>query len=235
MIRIVDWGRVEYDQTLAAMRRFTDSRNPQTTDEIWLVEHSPVYTLGQAGKPEHILAAGEIPVIRVERGGQVTYHGPGQLIAYILLDLRRNRFTVRDLVCRLEQAMIDTLASFGVSAQRQSGAPGVYLADPPLLSSQAQAAAPTTLPPTGAKIGALGLKIRQGCCFHGLALNIDMDLTPFAGINPCGYQGMVVTQLADLVSQQARRLAHGDTDRALFDAAKRVLTENLQRVVNPDS
>lgn len=160
------------------MQRFTDARTAATDDEIWLVEHDPVFTLGQAGRPEHVLAPGEIPVIHVDRGGQVTYHGPGQLVAYPLLDLRRLGLGVRQLVNRIEQAVIDTLTTWHIHAQRREGAPGVYVED--------------------AKIAALGLRVRHGCTFHGLAFNIGMDLEPFQRINPCGYRGLAVTQTADL-------------------------------------
>jgi len=160
------------------MQAFTDARGPDTEDELWLVEHEPVFTLGQAGKPEHVLAAGDIPVVPVDRGGQVTYHGPGQLVAYPLVDLRRLGLGVRSLVERIEQALIDTLDGFGVAAFRRAGAPGVYTA-------------------SGAKIAALGLRVRRGCSFHGLAFNVDMDLEPFERINPCGYAGQPVTALID--------------------------------------
>lgn len=170
-------GRQPYEPVLEAMRRFTDRRDEQTPDELWLLEHDPVFTLGQAGKPEHVLAAGDIPVIKVERGGQVTYHGPGQIVAYPLIDLRRLGIGVRELVCRIEQAIIDTLEHWNIIAVRREGAPGVYVAD--------------------AKIGALGLRVRRGCTFHGLAFNVAMDLEPFRRINPCGYQGLQVTQVLD--------------------------------------
>lgn len=160
------------------MQAFTDSRSESTRDELWLVEHEPVFTLGQAGKTEHILAAGDIPVIHVDRGGQVTYHGPGQLVAYPLLDLRRLHFGVRELVHRVEQAVIDTLAMWDIHASRRCGAPGVYVG--------------------AAKVMALGLRVRRGCSFHGLALNVDMDLMPYRRINPCGFTGLQVTQLLDL-------------------------------------
>jgi lipoyl(octanoyl) transferase len=160
------------------MQSFTDARGPDTPDELWLVEHEPVFTLGQAGKPEHVLAAGDIPVVHVDRGGQVTYHGPGQIVAYPLLDLRRLHVGVRELVRRIEQAIIDTLAEWNIQARRRDGAPGVYVAE--------------------AKIAALGLRVRRGCTFHGLAFNIAMDLEPFRRINPCGYAGLQVTQMLDL-------------------------------------
>jgi lipoyl(octanoyl) transferase len=160
------------------MRRFTAARAAATADELWLLEHSPVYTLGQAGKDAHLLRPTAIPVRRVDRGGQITYHGPGQLLVYALLDLRRRGLTVKRLVCLLEQAAIDLLAGYGIEGARRPGAPGVYVA--------------------GAKIAALGLRVRGGACYHGLALNVDVDLAPFADIDPCGYPGLEVTRLADL-------------------------------------
>jgi len=160
------------------MQAFTDARDAETPDELWLVEHPPVFTLGQAGKWEHVLLPGEIPVVPVDRVGQVTYHGPGQIVAYPLIALRRLKLGIRELVCRIEQAIIDTLANWNVEAVRKEGAPGVYVA--------------------GAKIAALGLRVRRGCTFHGLAFNVNMDLEPFHRINPCGYQGLAVTQLMDL-------------------------------------
>ena len=176
--RVRELGRQPYEPVWHAMQRFTDVRDENTADEIWLVEHDPVFTLGQAGKPEHVLAAGDIPVIHVDRGGQVTYHGPGQIVAYPLFDLKRMKVGVREYVCRIEQSMIDTLAEWNVHAERKEGAPGVYVA--------------------GAKVGALGIRVRRGCTFHGLAFNIAMDLEPWHRINPCGYQGLQVTTLADL-------------------------------------
>ena len=173
-----DLGRQPYAPVWHAMQRFTDARTDATVDELWLVEHDPVFTLGQAGKDEHVLAPGDIPVVHVDRGGQVTYHGPGQIVAYPLFDLKRLKVGVRDYVCRIEQAMIDTLAEWNIHADRKDGAPGVYVA--------------------GAKIGALGIRVRRGCTFHGLAFNIAMDLEPFHRINPCGYQGLQVVSLADL-------------------------------------
>lgn len=173
-------GQVDYQPTWHAMQRFTDSRGADTPDEIWLLEHSPVFTQGQAGKAEHVLFPGDIPVVQVDRGGQVTYHGPGQLVAYLLLDVRRSGIGVRELVSRIERSLIDLLASYGVSANAKPDAPGVYV--------------------DGAKIASLGLRIRNGRSFHGLALNVDMDLQPFQRINPCGYSGMAMTQLADQVA-----------------------------------
>ncbi len=173
-----DLGRQPYAPVWRAMQRFTDQRGEDTPDELWVVEHEPVFTLGQAGKPEHVLAPGDIPVLHVDRGGQVTYHGPGQLVVYPLLDLRRLKIGVRDYVCRIEQAIIDTLDEWNIGAVRQEGAPGVYVG--------------------GAKVAALGIRVRRGCTFHGLSFNIGMDLEPFHRINPCGYQGLRVTSVLDL-------------------------------------
>ena len=174
-----DLGRQPYEPVWRAMQAFTDARNEGTPDELWLVEHDPVFTLGQAGKPEHVLMPGDIPVIQVDRGGQVTYHGPGQIVAYPLLDLKRLKIGVRDYVCRIEQAIIDTLAEWNIDGARRDGAPGVYV--------------------NGAKIAALGIRVRRGCAFHGLAFNITPESTPaFQRINPCGYQGLQVVALQDL-------------------------------------
>ena len=172
-----DLGLLPYEPVLEAMRRFTDQRGPGTADEVWLVEHPAVFTQGQAGKAEHLLVPGDIPVVQTDRGGQVTYHGPGQLVAYLLLDVRRLGFGVRDLVSRIERCLIELLASYNVEAAAKADAPGVYV--------------------DGAKIASLGLRIRNGCSFHGLALNVDMDLAPFRRINPCGYAGLAMTQLRD--------------------------------------
>ena len=171
-------GRVEYEPTWQAMQAFTTGRQPETPDELWIVEHPPVYTLGQAGKPEHVLQDIGIPIVKIDRGGQVTYHGPGQVVIYLLLDLSRLKIKVRELVTAIEQAIIDFLASHQVAAERRAGAPGVYVGE--------------------AKIAALGLKIKNGCSYHGLSLNVDMDLSPFAAINPCGYAGLKVIQTKDL-------------------------------------
>jgi lipoyl(octanoyl) transferase len=177
-IQIKRLGVVDYELTWRAMQRFTAAREADTRDQFWLLQHPPVYTLGQAGKPEHLIRATGIPLVRVDRGGQITYHGPGQLIVYLLLDLRRRGVGVKELVRRMEQALIELLASYAIVAQRRTGAPGVYVND--------------------AKIAALGLRVRNGCCYHGLALNCDMDLAPFEAINPCGYPGLLVTQLRAL-------------------------------------
>lgn len=184
-IRIEPFRSAAYLPTLEAMRAFTLTRDETTQDAIWLVEHEPVFTLGIAGKPEHLLVPGEIPVVRTERGGQVTHHGPGQVVAYLMLDLRRRGLAVRCLVDAMEQAAIDLLARHGVAATRRPGAPGVYVA------------APDGAP--GAKIASLGIKVTRGCSYHGVALNVAMDLEPFSRINPCGYPGLAVTDLRSLV------------------------------------
>lgn len=171
-------GRVEYQPTWEAMRQFTAARTADTPDEIWLLEHPPVYTMGLNGKPEHLPAATHIPVVKIDRGGQITYHGPGQLVAYLLVDLKRRGYGVREMVTRMEQAVIELLAAYGIEAQGRRDAPGVYV--------------------QGAKIAALGLRIKQGRSYHGLSLNVDMDLAPFRAINPCGYPGLEVTQTKDL-------------------------------------
>lgn len=180
-LRVRELGLVDYQPTLDAMRRFTDERDATTPDEIWLLQHPRVFTQGQAGKAEHVLAAGDIPIIQAERGGQVTYHGPGQLVAYLLLDLRRLGLGVRDLVTAMEQALVDLLKEYDLDAAPKPDAPGVYVA--------------------GSKIASLGLRVRRGCSFHGLALNVDMDMEPFQRINPCGYSGLRMVQLRELVSQ----------------------------------
>jgi len=175
-------GRTDYQATWRAMQAFTAARTADTPDEIWLTEHPPVYTLGLAGRREHLLRDNGIPAIKVDRGGQITYHGPGQLVAYVLMDLKRAKLGVRDMVRRIEAAVIQWLDSVGISAYGKDSAPGVYVA-----TSRGEA-----------KIAALGLKVRNGCTYHGLAVNIAMDLSPFADIDPCGYPGLDVTQLADL-------------------------------------
>ncbi|WP_353155709.1 lipoyl(octanoyl) transferase LipB [Herminiimonas fonticola] len=184
-------GRESYEITYAAMRAFTDARTAQTVDELWIVEHPPVFTLGLAGDPTHVLDAHDIPVVQTDRGGEVTYHGPGQVVIYLLLDLRRNhadaRIFARELVNKIEQAVIDTLAAYNLACERKAGAPGIYLSDGPL---------------QGAKIAALGLKIRgNGCTYHGVSLNVAMDLTPFSWINPCGYEGLITIDMQSLGAQ----------------------------------
>lgn len=173
-------GRCDYEPVWREMQKFTDERGADTVDELWLVEHPPVFTQGLAGKAEHVLAAGDIPVIQVDRGGQVTYHGPGQIVAYPMINLRRHGIGVKSLVNGIEQAIIDTVALYDVKAKRKDNAPGVYV--------------------DGAKIASLGLRIRKACSFHGLAFNIDMDLEPFQRINPCGFSGLEVIQLSDLAT-----------------------------------
>ncbi|TWI14395.1 lipoyl(octanoyl) transferase [Lysobacter ruishenii] len=196
--RLCDLGRQPYEPVWRAMQAFTDARTADTPDELWLVEHDPVFTLGQAGKPEHVLMPGDIPVIHVDRGGQVTYHGPGQIVLYPLLDLKRLKVGVKEYVCRIEQAIIDTLADWNIEARRLDGAPGVYV--------------------NGAKIGALGIRVRNGRTFHGLAFNIAMDLEPFRRINPCGYAGMAVTSMVDLGGPSG------------LDAVKPVLVGHIARL-----
>jgi lipoyl(octanoyl) transferase len=183
-------ARAEYVPTWDAMRAFTQQRTPDTEDELWLVEHPPVFTLGQAGRREHLLAPTDIPVIATDRGGQITYHGPGQVVAYPLLDLRRLGIFVKELVFRIEQAAIQTLERFGVDARRVKGAPGVYV---PYAASRASGEFAGL-----AKIAALGIKVTHGRCYHGLALNVGMDLAPFSLINPCGYANLAAVDLATL-------------------------------------
>lgn len=193
-------GRAPYAPTLEAMRAFTAARTESTPDEIWLVEHDPVYTQGLAGQDGHLLAPGDIPVVRTERGGQVTYHGPGQVVAYPLLDLRRRGYFVKEYVFRIEAALLDTLAEHGVTGHRVRGAPGIYVR----LDDPFGHAALPPVPPGGdpmrglGKIAALGIKVSRHCTFHGLALNVAMDLAPFGRINPCGYAGLQTVDLASL-------------------------------------
>lgn len=177
-IIVRDLGQKEYQPVWQEMQTFTDTRTDATPDEIWLVEHPPVFTQGQAGKAEHLLSPGDIPVVQSDRGGQVTYHGPGQIVVYFLLNLRRKGYGVRELVTHIETLVIETLTSVGIDSAARPDAPGVYV--------------------DGRKICSLGLRVRRGCSFHGLALNVDMDLSPFLRINPCGYQGMEMTQVRDL-------------------------------------
>lgn len=176
-------GRREYAPVVALMRDFTEARTATTGDEVWLLEHPPVFTLGRAALTEHVLDPGPVPVMRTDRGGQVTYHGPGQLVLYTLLDLRRRGLGIKNFVHLLEESLIELLAGYGIDAGRRPGAPGVYVA--------------------GEKIAALGLRVRRGCSYHGLSLNVDMDLAPFARIHPCGYPGLRVTQLAALCGLRA--------------------------------
>ncbi len=176
--RVADLGTREYESVWRAMQQYTDQRTAQSDDWLWIVAHPPVFTQGLAGKAEHLLHPGAIPVVQTDRGGQVTYHGPGQLVVYTLIDLRRRRLGIRDMVHRLEQTLIALLAGYGIPASARPDAPGVYVA--------------------GRKIGSLGLRVRQGCSYHGISLNVDMDLEPFTRINPCGYPDLHMTQLRDL-------------------------------------
>ena len=193
-------GLVDYATTLAAMHQFTDGRDEHSPDELWVLQHPPVFTQGQAGKPEHLLMPGDIPVVQTDRGGQVTYHGPGQLVIYPLIDISRRGYGVRSLVSRLEGAMVDTLSALGIQAYADPDAPGVYV----------------DLHGRRHKIGSLGLRVRKGRSLHGLSLNVQMDLEPFSRINPCGYSGLAMTQLADCGSD------------ASLDAVSAVLTQRLQ-------
>jgi len=177
VVVVRDLGRTGYEPVFADMQNFTELREPETLDEIWLTEHESVFTQGQAGKQEHLLAPGDIPVVQSDRGGQVTYHGPGQITAYLLFDLRRQGLGVRDLVTGIEHCMVQTIAGYGISGAPRDDAPGVYV--------------------DGDKIGSLGLRVRRGCSYHGLSLNVDMDLEPFSRINPCGLSGMEVTHMAN--------------------------------------
>lgn len=176
------YGLADYEPVWQAMKEFTATRTAETPDELWVCEHLPVFTLGLAGKPEHLLADIGIPLVKIDRGGQITYHGPGQVVIYLLLDLERRDLKVREFVSRIEQAVIDLLDRHGVSARRRDGAPGVYVDQGGV----------------EAKIAALGLRVRKSGCYHGVSLNVDMNLSPFAAINPCGYVGMAVTQTRDL-------------------------------------
>jgi lipoyl(octanoyl) transferase len=171
-------GRVEYEPTWRAMQRFTEERDASTPDEIWFLEHPPVFTLGMNASPAHVLAPGDIPVVQIDRGGQVTYHGPGQLVVYPLIDLRRSKLGVRDIVTALETSVIQLAADFGIPAETRRGAPGIYVADK--------------------KLGSVGIRIRRHSSYHGLAVNVNLDLEPFRRINPCGYQGLEMTQLAEI-------------------------------------
>ena len=200
MITIRQLGLQDYESTWQAMQRFTQDRTQDTADQIWVVEHRPVYTLGLNGKREHLLNTGAIPVIQTDRGGQVTYHGPGQLVVYPLLNIKRRELGVRPLVSLLEQTMIDALRLYGIQAVARPEAPGVYVA--------------------GKKIGSIGIRIKNNCCYHGLSLNNAMDLTPFKFINPCGYAGLEVTQLSDL----GVTIGH----EQLAELVLQILTEKLQ-------
>ena len=204
-VRFKDLGITDYQSVFAAMQQFTEQRTPDTVDEVWFTQHQPVFTQGQAGKAEHVLAPGDIPVVQTDRGGQVTYHGPGQITAYLLFDIRRRKLGVRDLVTGIELSMVDTLRAYHIDAEPRADAPGVYI--------------------DGNKIGSLGLRVRRGCSYHGLSLNVDMDLEPFSRINPCGLMGVAVTHMAQFgaaeLSEVQARLQQCILDRF-----------NLQRVTD---
>jgi lipoyl(octanoyl) transferase len=200
-IQVRQLGRVDYVSALEQMQAFTDQRSASTADELWLVEHPPVFTLGLNADASHVLDAGDIPVVQVDRGGQVTYHGPGQLVAYVLVDVRRKRLGVRELVMRLERAVMDTLLGFGIDSRCRREAPGVYVGE--------------------RKIASLGLRIRRGASYHGLALNVAMDLRPFERINPCGYRGLEVTQVSDLGGPAELEKVAGELTPRLLEQLER--------------
>jgi lipoyl(octanoyl) transferase len=190
-------GKVEYEPTWRAMEKFTLERGPETPDEIWFLEHPPVFTLGLAGKMEHVLAPADIPVIHIDRGGQVTYHGPGQLVMYPMIDLRRQKLGVRELVEALENSVIDTLEGYGIAARGRRDAPGVYV--------------------DARKVCSIGIRVRRGCSYHGIALNVDMDLSPFQRINPCGYAGLEMTQVSALGGPTSVQQVAADLTPALLE------------------
>ncbi|ABD82590.1 lipoyl(octanoyl) transferase LipB [Saccharophagus degradans] len=190
ILHVKNLGKADYQPVWQAMKDFTDGRDAHTPDELWLVEHPPVFTQGQAGKAEHLLAPGAIPVVATDRGGQVTYHGPGQLVAYPLLDLRRLKIGVRELVTKIEQSVVALLAEYKIDSAPKADAPGVYV--------------------NGDKIASLGLRVRKGCSFHGVAINVDVDLAPFNQINPCGYAGLNMTRLVDLVDTTKQPVVFSD-------------------------
>ena len=210
-MKVRQLGRVEYLPTVDAMREFTATRGPGTPDELWVLEHPPVYTLGQASRAEHRPRKTSIPVVRTDRGGQITYHGPGQAVVYVLVDLSRRRLTVRELVRRIEESVMELLAAHGIAADRRAGAPGVYV--------------------NGAKVAALGLRVRHGRSYHGVALNVDMDLAPYTDIDPCGYPGLPVTQIADL----GVRLTPAQAGMALAEAISQELESRAEAHAETDS
>lgn len=198
-MKVVHLGLAEYQPVFEAMKAFNEARTEETEDELWVVEHPPVFTQGLAGKPEHLLVHDDVPVVQIDRGGQITYHGPGQLVVYTMIDFKRRKTSVRNIVTVLEKSIIDTLAEYGIAANSDPQRPGVYVG--------------------GKKIASLGLRIKQGAVYHGLALNVNMDLSPFRHINPCGYAGLEMTQIADYVQpaptldQVAERLTRHLTDK----------------------
>ena len=198
-MKIRKLGVADYLETWQAMKDFTDRRDARTEDELWLLQHPPVFTQGQAGKAEHVLAPGDIPVVQVDRGGQVTYHGPGQWVVYLLVDLRRHQLGIRDLVNVIERGIVRVLADLNIAAEPRPDAPGVYVGD--------------------AKIASLGLRVRRGCSYHGLAFNLDMDLEPFSRINPCGYEGLQVTDLRRCLGAEAAIDSEHIGDRLLAELA----------------
>ncbi len=203
-IAVCQLGLQPYEQVFAAMKDYTESRTEQSPDQLWVVQHPPVFTQGQAGKAEHLLMPGDIPVLKVDRGGQVTYHGPGQMVVYTLVDLKRAGLNVRELVSAIELSLITLLASYGIAAEIRDKAPGVYVGD--------------------AKIASLGLRIRRGRSYHGLAFNVDVELEPFQRINPCGYRGLQMTRLKDLLS---------DSDMPTWQVLERQLINELVRRFGP--
>ncbi|MFT5116759.1 MAG: lipoyl(octanoyl) transferase [Kiritimatiellia bacterium] len=210
-LRIRDLGLQPYEKIWQAMSRFTNERDDTTIDELWLVEHEPVYTQGQAGKPEHILQASDIPIVKSDRGGQVTYHGPGQLILYPLINLRRRHMGVRDMVTLLEELVVQWLSTHAVVAYARADAPGVYIKKNE----------------NDAKIASLGLRIRRGCCFHGVGINIDMDLSPFQNINPCGYEGMLMTQLSEQLDTSSQPSSRQIKDELIGLFAQKIAAAQL--------
>lgn len=205
-------GLTDYAKTLERMRSFTEQRSAATCDELWLLEHPPVFTLGTNADPSHVLNAGQIPVVEVDRGGQVTYHGPGQLVVYVLVDLKRKRLGIRDLVCRLERAIIETLAGYGVKAVGREGAPGVYVEDK--------------------KVASIGLRIRRHCSYHGIAVNVAPDLEAFSRINPCGYEGLAVTSLEQLGINES---LEGFTAKILAALGSQLQLDTARQTIKSDN
>ncbi|MDO8909581.1 MAG: lipoyl(octanoyl) transferase LipB [Pseudohongiella sp.] len=204
-------GLTDYEPIWRAMQSFTSTRQEHAPDELWVLSHRPVFTQGQAGKAEHVLAPGDIPVVQIDRGGQVTYHGPGQLVVYLLIDVRRAGIGVRELVSMIELAIIEALSAVKIEAGLKAGAPGVYVGE--------------------SKIASLGLRIRRGCSYHGMSLNVAMDLEPFTRINPCGYQGLAVTQVIDLAPEKAP----GNTPELLMETMEKLVLQHLMMQLGPYS